>query len=117
MEKYPNIHGASIKLQLSGNSEKDAIIKAIISSNDFDVSYGDENTITLGLKRNKRKIEQLLELTKSPKAHVKKGSPRYGLKLSKKQKAGNLVCYIAKSQGITLADPDSSSAIVSGVIK
>lgn len=108
MVKPANMPGTSIVLNLKDNSEKEAILKAISSSGEFNIqSHDAEGTVILYLKRSTPQRPKKLD------AYCFRKPTKF--KIFRKKRP-NLVEHIAKSQGITLATSDSTGAIGSGVI-
>jgi len=95
---------AAMVLNLRNNSEKEAIIKSIRASGEFEI-HDEDGLITIMFK----------EATPS-KTFVFHNQALHKLRIIKRKKHSSILERVAKSQNITLAEPDSLDAVCAGVI-
>lgn len=111
MTKFEAGKKTGVVLNLSNNSEKETILKAIIASGEFEI-HDTEGVVTLYFKKavpQKQHVKLSRIAALRTRRFLKLGS-------TKQKKHVGILERVAKSQDITLATSDSLNAVCSGVI-
>lgn len=120
MTEFAERKRTAAELNLKGNPEKEAIIKAIIASGALDVHGDVEDGVVRFCFKEKKSREKLQKLQKLQKQQIATFFELEGLynksKIFRMKGKTSVLERVAKSQDIKLANFDSSDAACSGVI-